>query len=119
MDRVVLFNAVKDQMSKHVAEYKDALNGWRAKLQEACRKVHDDIATPSTCDGCSSFPKELSRLMRVPQEHKADFETVICMLESATDSVIELDQEMYERVVLGKFTWCEEFTTTNAMYRER
>lgn len=117
MDRKQLLEAVKDQKWKHVHEYNEAMQGWRTKLQDACRKVHDDIATPSTCEKMCSFPRELSGLMRVPEEHRQDFDTTISMLEAATDSVIELDQETYERIVLGKFSWREAFSVTNALYR--
>jgi hypothetical protein len=119
MDRKVLLDAVRDQMFKHVAEYKEALLGWKMKLHDACQKVHDDIVTPSTCEKYVAFPRELSQLMQVPQQHKEDFETTISMLESATDSVIELDQETYEKIVLGKFIWREAFSNTNSLYRSR
>jgi len=117
MDRKELLFVVKEQLQKHTEEYEEAMKGWREKLAEECRRVHDDLVTPSTSKKVTKFPHELSKLHCCPEEHKDDFETTISMLESAQDELIELDQTTYERIVMGKFQWREAFTNTNAMYR--
>jgi GTP1/Obg family GTP-binding protein len=108
--RSELLEKVRAQRTKHVAEYEEAMQAWRNMMHAAAEKIVKDFVH------LEKFPKSLLKLTQCPEHHVDDFDTNIAMLESAQDELIELDQENYERLVLGKFEWRDSFLATNAFY---
>jgi hypothetical protein len=110
MSRIDLLEKVKQQRKKHIAEYEQAMQAWRGMMFAEADKIVKGFAD------LAKFPRSLGKLSQCPEHHTDDFDTNIAMLESAEDTTIELDQENYERLVLGKFEWRESFLATNAFY---
>lgn len=111
MPRIDLLEKIREQRNKHIAEYEQAMRAWRSMMFAEADKIVQD-----STDDLTKFPNSLSKLIRCPEHHTDDFDTNIAMLEMAIDEVIELDQESYERLVLGKFEWRDSFMATNAFY---
>jgi hypothetical protein len=110
MDRNVLLGKVEEQRRKHLAEYELALAGWREKMMSMCMQV------VGNCKKLLTYPRDLHKLSQMPEKHVEDFDNAIAMLENATDAVIELDQDMFNTLVLGKWDWQAQFKITNSVY---
>jgi len=110
MDRHVLLSKVEEQRQKHLAEYELALAGWREKMTAMCMQVVGNYKK------LIAYPRDLHRLSQMPEKHVKDFDNAIAMLNNATDMVIELDQELFNTLVLGKWDWQTQAQMTNALY---
>lgn len=110
MSRVDLLEKIKEQRAKHVAQHEQAMQTWRNMMYAEADKVVKEFT------GLKRFPPSLLKLSQHPQCYVSDFDVNIAMLESAKNELIELEQEDYERLVLGKFAWAATFSATNAFY---
>jgi hypothetical protein len=110
MDRSALLCKVAEQRLKHLAEYELALAGWREKMTDMCMKVVGNYRK------LIAYPRDLHKLSQMPEKHVEDFDNAIAMLENATDEVIELDQDLFNTLVQGKWDWQSQFQLTNSVY---
>jgi len=54
--------------------------------------------------------------MPEPQDHTADYDRVIKMLEMCVDPVVELDSMAFDQYVMDNWTWKGHALATNSMY---
>lgn len=110
MNRLVLIDKIKEQRKKHLEEYALALAGWRDKMSAMCMKV------VGRSKDLIAYPRDLHKLSQLPEKHLGDFDDAINMLENATDAEIELDQDMFNTLVQGKWDWQSQVQLTNSIY---
>lgn len=54
--------------------------------------------------------------LATPQDHTQDYDTMISMLESTEDDIIDLTQTEYENFVLDRWSWTHGWASTNSLY---
>jgi len=105
-----LIEAVKKQRAVHAEEYKAAMEGWRSRMMALGRELMDKGPK------LAKFPRALRNSIEVPKSHDEDFAVAIQMLEMSVDDKIELDQDDYAQLVLGKWRWRDEWAMSNRAY---
>ena len=107
-----LLEKIKAARDEHQKQYAAALKGWVEQMGLAAQKVIER----SQAGTLKAFPKEFRNLMQMPSLHADDYETAIKMLEMSVDETIELEPDDFDQLVLGNWSWKEQWEATNALY---
>jgi hypothetical protein len=108
-----LIETLKKNREVHIAEYQEALVGWRKKMVESCMATSQQ-AELSKLD---KYPQRLRDLTDVPVSHEKDYDRVIQMLEMHTDGSIKLNSQDFSRYVQDEWAWKARWTASNSSYR--
>jgi DNA segregation ATPase FtsK/SpoIIIE-like protein len=112
VNRDDLVERITKAREEHKVMYERALAGWIKKMQEASKAV---IARVEKND-LKAFPKEFKSLMQMPSLHLDDYDQALEMLEMSVNSTIELGPEDFDQLVLGNWSWREDWENTNSLY---
>lgn len=107
-----LLEKVRKAREQHKAQYEEALKGWIKMMDDAAKKVISRIQK----DNLHAFPSEFRELMHMPSLHIDDYDHAIAMLEMSVDDEIELEPDDFDQLVLGNWSWKEEWVHTNLRY---
>lgn len=110
-----LLRVLQENRAKHAQEYTAALEGWREEVKEKMAEMLDSLAVDSLKDPNLS---ELFKLER-PVSYEENYLTLIGMLEMATETEIELNQQQYQQYVEDKWVWKEQWSVSNRHYMEK
>lgn len=107
-----LLSIVRENLDKHVKEYNESVEDFKAlaiKVASANLKLakSGDLATIAKME---SAP-------RAPQSYEQNYHRAIRMLELSVDEVIELEEDVFNQLVLDEWTWKHSFVATSAMYK--
>lgn len=103
-----LLQTVKENRDEHRAVFEKAQEGYRAKAIELLDQRLEEARQGGQIDTSFSLP--------VPQDHTADYDRVIKMLEMSVDEQIELDEDYFAQYIMDDWSWKRQFVTTNAFY---
>jgi hypothetical protein len=110
MTRLVLLRKVQKKRAEHVEDYRKAMKEWRYRMRLICNEIWKNGGR------LVAFPRDLSRLTRMPECHLKDFDEAIEMLNCASDKEISLNALTFGQLVGGKFEGVEHARLTNSMY---
>lgn len=103
-----LLKIVKENRDSHHALYEKAWAGYvkqaEADLRERLDRIHRG----------KSFHLRFGYV--APEDHTADYEDVIDMLEMALGEEIELTQGQFKCYIKDDWGWKEQWTTSNTQY---
>jgi len=106
-----LLTILKENRSQHQHLYVEAVNGFheevRERLEEALRLASSDEKYITNLDLTS------------PQSHIKDYDRVIGMLELATETEIELNNNEYDQYVNDEWHWAGVSNSINMMYASK
>lgn len=106
---VRLLSALKSNREKHIAEYNEAVKGYReqciAKMKENLAKAEAGGDILVSLAGCYK-----------PESHEKDYDHAISMCEWTTSPEVELSASEFQQYVNDEWTWQQSFKTVNAMY---
>jgi len=112
MKKADLLEKIRASLIEHRGQYERALKGWMEQMQEAAQTVIKRVQ-----DGkLNAFPKEFRTLMMIPELHLDDYETAIKMLEASVEDEITLEPDDFDQLVLGNWSWKEQWAATNSRY---
>jgi hypothetical protein len=109
--RTDLLTALKENQTKHAAEYKEAYEGYKvAFVTEAERLV------VRAKEG--KFDIQVIALA-APQDHSKDYNRVIRMMEMCTADEIIVSESQFSQYVLDEWNWQANFKATAMAYSGR
>jgi polyhydroxyalkanoate synthesis regulator phasin len=106
-----LLEKIKENRSKHAAEYIEAVKEYRAKLKSVLQKKmaeinkSEDTMVPK---GTISVPE--------PKCYLSEYDQFIDMLEMTKDETTSLSITMFNQLVRDQWSWKQEFEMTKASY---
>lgn len=108
LDRKQLLITLRTNRDNHRAIYEAAFEKYRAAvLAEAARQLDD-------------FQQgKVQRIMvhlLMPEDHTAEYDAVIGLLESAQEDLIQLNVEDYTQFYMDDWSWKRQWAATNATY---
>lgn len=95
--------------TKHLAEYTEAMDGWRALASEKLCEL------ASRLDRGES-PSDLYVRLDRPENHTEEYDTALGMLGLSVDGEIEMTRTNYQNYILDKWGWSERFAATTSHY---
>lgn len=110
-DRKVLIAKLTSNRVQHVAEFDEAMHGWRDKITTR----FEDTAQQAREGKLITLPDNLYRL-QAPVSYEKDYTCAINMLEMHVSDIVELSTRDFQRFVQDDWDWKDQFSTLNASY---
>jgi len=112
MNRKELLNIVIDNRMKHVEEYKESIDGYKL----AAVKIAAHNLKVAKSGDLEKF-KTLSHMPKKPTSYEDNYVKAIRMLELSVEEVIEIDEHIFNQLVLDEWVWKHDFVATASMYK--
>jgi hypothetical protein len=112
LDRNELLEIVRENKEKHVAEYREAVADFK-KVVVVLTKENAVLARTGRLE-------EIARIKGIPHapvSYEDNYNRAIRMLELSVEEQIELEEQIFNQLVLDEWHWKQMFTTMNATYK--
>ncbi|MFP5338446.1 MAG: hypothetical protein ACLGIW_08140 [Gammaproteobacteria bacterium] len=106
VDRLALVAALKDGRVKHVDEYVQAYKDY----EEAAVKFLSEALKRAKKGDLSDITFRLQK----PENHTADYDEIIAMMEHSVDPTISLDSQSFRAYFMGEWDWKRGFEMATA-----
>lgn len=112
INKTELLEIVRANKEKHIKEYDESVVDYKnAAIKLATKNLKlaksGDLAQIATIKG---MPQR-------PVSYEDSYTRAIRMLELSVEDVIELEEDIFNQLVLDEWTWKHQFATSNAMYK--
>lgn len=112
VNKAELMKILQDNKKKHVKEYEESVKDYKkAALKVA--KEHVELAKSGDLDKIAKIKAMPSR----PNSYEDSYNRAIRMMELSVDDVIELEEQIFNQLVLDEWSWKNAFVATSAMYK--
>lgn len=112
MNKDELLKIVRENKIKHMKEFEEAVGDYKALVY----KISSDNLVLARTENLDKF-KEIKALPAAPRSYENDYSRAIRMLELSVDDVIELEDDVFNQLVLDEWVWKQSFTTSNIAYK--
>lgn len=112
MKRLELLDIVRANKDKHVADYLEAVNDYKAltiKVAQANLKL-------SKTGDLEQF-KRFKAMPSAPNSYEDSYKRAIRMLELSVEDIIEVEEDVFNQLVLDEWQWKRGFITASATYK--
>lgn len=107
-----LLGIVRDNKKKHVKEFDESVKDYKkAALKVA--KEHVDLAKTGDLE-------QIAKIRAMPQRpasYEKDYDRAIRMLELSVEDTIELEEDIFNQLVLDEWHWKNQFVASGALYK--
>lgn len=112
MNRIELLNIVFANQEKHAADFIEAV----ADYKEAVLKItKQNLALARTGD-----LDKIAKIRAVPQKpvsYEKNYERAIRMLQLSVEDVIEVEEDVFNQLVLDEWAWKHNFVAAASLYK--
>ncbi len=112
MNKAELLEIVRQNKTKHITDYEEAVVDYKAL---AVKISKDNVKLANTGD--LDKIKEIKAMPMPPTSYENDYQRAVRMLELSVEDVIELEDDVFNQLVLDEWSWKRHFTTSNATYK--
>lgn len=112
IDKAELLGIVKENKEKHIADFAEAEEDYK----EVVLKVCSENVKLATTGNLKDFEK-IQGVPRAPDSYENDYTRAIRMLELSVEDTIEVEQDIFNQLVLDEWSWKTSFSMTNATYK--
>lgn len=112
LDRDELLSIVRENREKHIAEYHEAVADYK---KAAIKLAKDNLALART--GRMDQLSQIKGLPTAPVSYENAYNRAIRMLELSVEEHIDLEEDVFNQLVLDEWNWKHIFTLTNATYK--
>lgn len=112
VEKAELLSIVRENKKKHVKEFDESVKDYKkAALKVA--KEHVDLAKSGDLDQISKIRAMPAR----PTSYEKEYDRAIRMLELSVEDTIELEDDVFNQLVLDEWTWKHQFVASSALYK--
>lgn len=112
INRLELLGIVRENATKHVATYEEAVEDYK----KAVLKIATDNLVLAQSSDLEKFTK-IKNNISPPVNYATSYTRAIRMLELSVEEVIEVEEDVFNQLVLDEWTWKNNFVATSAMYK--
>lgn len=112
MNRKELLKIVKDNQKKHVTEYNESVEDYKtgvAKLAKANLKLANS--------GDLTQIASMKKIPTAPVSYEDNYTRAIRMLELSVEDVIEVEEHIFNQLVLDEWGWKQQFVASASLYK--
>lgn len=111
-----LLGIVRANAEKHEADYKEAVEGWKVALVEVT-KQNARLAKQIEEGKVTDLNAKFKSIPSTPSNYSSAYARAIRMLELSVEVVIDLEQEIFNQLVLDEWSWKHSFEAVTSMYK--
>jgi hypothetical protein len=112
MNRLELLRIVRANKEKHIAEFIEAVADYKVLVLQIAQGNLKMAKTASLDDF-----KKMKPVPAAPNSYENDYARAIRMLELSVDDVIEVEEDVFNQLVLDEWSWKRSFTLSNTTYK--
>jgi hypothetical protein len=112
MNRLELLKIVKENATKHVADYDEAVEDYKlavVKLAKANLKLANS--------GELEQIRKIKNLPQAPANYAENYTRAIRMLELSVEDTIDVEEHIFNQLVLDEWGWKQQFVAQSALYK--
>ena len=107
-----LLKIVRENQKKHVKEYDESVKDYK-KAAIKVAKEHVELAKTGDLDQIA----KIKAMPQRPASYEDSYNRAIRMLELSVDDIIELEEDIFNQLVLDEWTWKHAFVASGALYK--
>ena len=107
-----LLGIVRNNKIKHIKEFDESVKDYK-KAALKIAKEHVELAKTGELDQIA----KIRAMPQKPSSYEKDYERAIRMLELSVEDTIELEEDIFNQLVLDEWSWKNSFTATSALYK--
>jgi hypothetical protein len=107
-----LLGIVRENKKKHIKEFDESVKDYK-KAAIKVAKEHVELAKTGELDQIA----KIRAMPQRPSSYEKDYDRAIRMLELSVEDTIELEEDVFNQLVLDEWTWKNSFTATGALYK--
>ena len=112
MKRIELLDIVRANLGTHITEFNESVEDYqRLVLQSTTANLK--LAKTASLD---EF-KKIKSLPSAPTSYEDSYKRAIRMLELSVEDIIEVEEDVFNQLVLDEWQWKRAFTVSNATYK--
>ena len=112
MKRLELLDIVRANKEKHIAEYVEAVNDYKALVIQIAGA---NLKLAKTGD--LEQIKRIKGMPQLPQSFEDSYKREIRMLELSVEDIIEVEEDVFNQLVLDEWQWKRGFTASAMSYK--
>ena len=112
INKVELLDIVRANKEKHIKEFNEAVEDYK--------KAAVKIATENLALANSGDVEKIAKIKAMPSKpvtYEDSYTRAIRMLELSVEDVIEVEEDIFNQLVLDEWQWKNMFTATGALYK--
>ena len=112
INRMNLLGIVRENKEKHIAEYNESVEDYKSAVIK--------IATENLALVTTNDLKEIAKVKNQPHppvSYENSYTRAIRMLELSVEEHIEVEEDVFNQLVLDEWTWKHQFATSTALYK--
>jgi hypothetical protein len=112
MKRLELLDIVRANKEKHITEFNESVVDFKALTL----KVASDNMVAARTGDLKEF-KKIKPSPSAPASYEDSYKRAIRMLECSIEDVIEIEEDVFNQLVLDEWNWKHQFATSIATYK--
>jgi hypothetical protein len=112
INKAELLNIVRDNKEKHIKEFNEAVEDYK----KAALKVSEDNLALAQSGDVDKIAK-IKGMPQKPTSFEDAYARAIRMLELSVEDVIEIEEHVFNQLVLDEWTWKQQFVASGALYK--
>ena len=112
LDRTELLEIVRANRAKHVADYREAVADYKKAVVNVAK---ENLALART--GQLADISRMKSLPPQPISYEDSYNRAIRMLELSVEDQIELEEQIFNQLVLDEWLWKHSFVAMNTSYK--
>ena len=112
LNKIELLDIVRANKDKHIKEFNEAVTDFKAAAI-VLAKANLKLATT----GDLAKIESIKSIPASPTSYEDSYSRAIRMLELSVEDIIELEETIFNQLVLDEWTWKRSFTASGAIYK--
>lgn len=112
MKRNELLDIVRANKEKHITEYNESVVDYAALVLKVSIA---NLKIAKTADAIQF--KQIKGMPPAPASYEDSYQRAIRMLELSVDDIIEVEEDVFNQLVLDEWRWKSLFSTNNTLYK--
>ncbi len=112
MQRLQLLEIVQNNKVKHVDAFIEAVSDYKMLVLQ----IAEDNVKLARSASLDSF-KKMKSMPATPVSYEDSYKRAIRMLELSVDDIIEIEEDVFNQLVLDEWSWKRGFEMAGAMYK--
>ena len=112
VEKAELLDIVRKNQKKHVKDFEESVKDYK-KAAIKVAKEHVDLAKSGDLEQIA----KIRAMPAKPTSYEKEYDRAIRMLELSVDDTIELEDEIFNQLVLDEWSWKHAFVASGALYK--
>ena len=112
VDRLELLEIVRANKEKHIKEFTESVKDYKLAVLKVTKENYD-LAKSKNLDKI----EEIKSIPHRPNSYETNYTRAIRMLELSVEDTIDVEQDVFNQLVLDEWDWKHSFLAASTMYK--